>query len=138
MPSVIDAAIKSAEASNSFSPCALLNRPVDRTHISKGMQRMRTNVMELGRFTGSIGRRLRRVTKTAWADYPPRRKRKAMDIGTSPGDVPLMLEVVSWCQGGPILGPPSHLETTASRPCRFCPQTAAGPSLSPAGLRVAA
>lgn len=53
MPSVMEAAINSAEANSSFSPCALLKRVVDKTQISRGMQRMRTNVMEFGRFTGA-------------------------------------------------------------------------------------
>ena len=44
--------MNSAEASNSFSPCALPNRLVDRIQISSGMQRIRANVMELGKFTG--------------------------------------------------------------------------------------
>src|SRR5207302_6444113 len=44
--------MNSAEDSNSFSPCALPNRLVDRIQISSGMQRIRTNVMELGKFTG--------------------------------------------------------------------------------------
>src|SRR5437016_12255198 len=52
VPSVIEAAMNSAEASNSFSPCALPNRLVDRIQISSGMQRIRANVMELGKFTG--------------------------------------------------------------------------------------
>src|ERR1700751_1105445 len=47
--------MNSAEASNSFSPCALPKRLVDRIQISSGMQRIRTNVMGLGKFTG--GRR---------------------------------------------------------------------------------
>jgi len=47
--------MKSAEARSSFSPCALLKRVVDRTHMSKGMHRIRTTVMEFGRFTGASG-----------------------------------------------------------------------------------
>jgi hypothetical protein len=49
----MDAAMNRADASNSFSPCALLKRPVERTHISRGILRIRTNVMEFGRFTGT-------------------------------------------------------------------------------------
>src|SRR6185437_17072899 len=51
MPSVIEAAMNSAEARISFSPFALLSRLVDRTHMSSGIIQMRINVMELGRFT---------------------------------------------------------------------------------------
>src|ERR1700730_14426846 len=47
----MEAAMNSAEASNSFSPFTLLKRPLERIHISKGMLKMRMSVMELGRFT---------------------------------------------------------------------------------------
>ena len=61
--------MKSAEASNSFSPLTLLKRPLDRIHISKGMLKMRISVMELGRFTlrGSSGGQ-----PESSFDYPPR------------------------------------------------------------------
>ena len=55
MPSVMDAAMKSAEANNSFSPFTLLKRPLERIHVSKGMLKMRMSVMELGKFTGRGG-----------------------------------------------------------------------------------
>lgn len=77
MPSVIEAPINRAEASNSFSPFWLLNRPVERIQINSGILKMRTNVMELGRFTGD--HRANENMKAAMADYPPRRKRKAME-----------------------------------------------------------
>src|SRR4029077_4915247 len=77
MPSVIEAPIKSADASNSFSPFGLVSRPVERIQIKSGMLKIRTNVMELGKFTGDNQRQGNR--KTAMADYPPRRKGKAMD-----------------------------------------------------------
>jgi hypothetical protein len=55
MPSVMAAAMNKAEASNSRSPenapFATLKRALDRIHMSKGMQRIRISVMELGRFT---------------------------------------------------------------------------------------
>jgi hypothetical protein len=51
MPSVIEAAMNNAEASNSFSPFTLLNRLLDKIHISKGMLKMRMSVMEFGKFT---------------------------------------------------------------------------------------
>src|SRR5690242_11518058 len=56
MPSVIDAAMNSAEASSSFSPFALGKRLVDRIQIRAGMLKMRVSVMELGRFTADSSR----------------------------------------------------------------------------------
>src|SRR5260370_1394248 len=53
MPSVMEAAINIAEASNSLAPCSLLKRLEDRIHISRGMLQMRISVMELGRFTAA-------------------------------------------------------------------------------------
>ena len=53
MPSVMAAAMKMAEASNSFSPLMLLKRGLESIQSSNGMQKMRINVMELGRFTSS-------------------------------------------------------------------------------------
>src|ERR1022692_3239817 len=47
----MEAMMKIAEASNSFSPFTLLKRPLERIHISRGMLKMRMSVMELGRFT---------------------------------------------------------------------------------------
>src|SRR5215472_8346786 len=78
MPSVIDAPMKRAEASNSFWPFVLLRCVVERIQINRGILRMRTNVMEFGKFTGSI-RYPAEITKTAMTDYPPRANRKAMD-----------------------------------------------------------
>src|ERR1039457_2664687 len=46
----MEAMMKIAEASNSFSPFTLLKRPLERIHISRGMLKMRMSVMELGRF----------------------------------------------------------------------------------------
>ena len=43
--------MNTSEASNSFSPCTLLKRALERIHISKGMLSIRVSVMELGRFT---------------------------------------------------------------------------------------
>ena len=43
--------MNSTEASSSRSPHTLLNRELERIHISKGMLKIRVNVMELGRFT---------------------------------------------------------------------------------------
>jgi hypothetical protein len=51
MPSVMDAAIKIAEASHSRSPVVPLKRELKRIHISRGMLKIRISVMELGRFT---------------------------------------------------------------------------------------
>src|SRR5215472_13082914 len=51
MPSVIDAAIKMADARISCSPFKPANRLLERIQISSGMQQMRVSVMELGRFT---------------------------------------------------------------------------------------
>src|SRR5579863_75155 len=51
MPSVMEAAMKIAEASNSFSPVTLLKRALERIQISRGMLKIRISVMELGRFT---------------------------------------------------------------------------------------
>ena len=63
MPSVMEAAMNKAEASNSFSPFWLLNRALERIQISKGMLKMRISVMELGRFTTQSGfRRANRNT----------------------------------------------------------------------------
>jgi hypothetical protein len=45
MPSVIEAAMKSAEASSSFSPCTLVKRLLDRIQISTGTLKMRLSVM---------------------------------------------------------------------------------------------
>src|ERR1700734_4309837 len=53
MPSVMEAAMNIAEASNSFVPCALLKWFEDRIQISKGMLQMRISVMEFGRFTAA-------------------------------------------------------------------------------------
>ncbi len=47
----MEAAMKIAEASSSFSPVTLLKRLLDRIHISRGMLKIRMSVMELGRFT---------------------------------------------------------------------------------------
>ena len=51
MPSVMEAAMNSAAASSSFSPLTVGNRALESTQMSTGMLRMRTSVMELGRFT---------------------------------------------------------------------------------------
>src|SRR5215469_4250599 len=61
MPSVIEAPINRAEASSSFWPFSLLRRVVERTQISRGMLKMRTNVMEFGKFTvtSAVERKLR-------------------------------------------------------------------------------
>src|SRR5450631_1522920 len=67
----MEAAMKIAEASNSFSPCRLLNRPLARIHISRGMLKIRISVMELGRFTrlgGSGGQ------PESSFDYAPRKE----------------------------------------------------------------
>src|SRR5882724_4886031 len=66
MPSVMDAAINSADASNSFSPVTLLKRGLARIHISRGMLKIRISVMELGRFTlrGGAGVQMRRLSST--------------------------------------------------------------------------
>src|SRR5579863_4038802 len=53
IPSVIDAAMKIAEASNSLAPCSLLKRLEDKIQISRGILKMRISVMELGRFTAA-------------------------------------------------------------------------------------
>ena len=63
--------MKSAEASNSFSPFTLLKRPLERIHISKGMLKMRMSVMELGRFT--LRGWFRRPIGIQF-DYPPRQE----------------------------------------------------------------
>src|ERR1039457_4521955 len=55
MPSVMKAAMNSAEASNSFCPLLLGNRLVERIQISSGMLKMRVSVMEFGRFTAGTG-----------------------------------------------------------------------------------
>src|ERR1700733_492821 len=47
----MEAAMNRAEASSSFSPFTLLNRPLESIHISRGMLKIRMSVMELGRFT---------------------------------------------------------------------------------------
>src|ERR1700683_302587 len=47
----MEAAMNSAEASNSFSPLTLLKWLLERIHISRGMLKIRISVMELGRFT---------------------------------------------------------------------------------------
>src|SRR3981081_1098193 len=67
MPSVIEAAMNKAEASNSFSPLVLVKRALERIHISKGMLKMRISVMELGRFTAW---RSPEASRT-WLDYAP-------------------------------------------------------------------
>ena len=51
MPSVIAAAINTAEANSSFVPSKLLKRLVVSIQISSGMLKIRLSVMELGRFT---------------------------------------------------------------------------------------
>src|SRR5271167_4081288 len=51
MPSVVAAAMNTAEASNSFSPFWLLKWLLEIIQISRGMLAMRISVMELGRFT---------------------------------------------------------------------------------------
>src|SRR6266536_2809464 len=51
MPSVMAAAMNSADASNSFSPFTLVKRELERIQISRGILQMRLSVMELGRFT---------------------------------------------------------------------------------------
>src|SRR5438876_10780092 len=51
MPSVMEAAMNSTTASSSFSPLMAVNRVLDSTQMSTGMLRMRTSVMEFGRFT---------------------------------------------------------------------------------------
>src|SRR5882757_7650207 len=71
----MEAAMKMAEASNSFSPVTLLNRPLERTHISRGMLKIRISVMELGRFT------LRGGFRKDQFDYPPRQKGTQCTIG---------------------------------------------------------
>src|SRR3954468_12026967 len=43
--------MNTSDASNSFSPCTLLKRALERIHISKGMLSIRVSVMDLGRFT---------------------------------------------------------------------------------------
>jgi len=81
MPSVIAAAMNSADASNSFAPFALLKWELERIQISKGMLRMRLSVMELGRFTETDGFRLARPE--IWVDYPPpERGTQCMDCAT--------------------------------------------------------
>src|ERR1700728_3667236 len=47
----MEAAMNSAEASNSFSPLTLLKWLLERIHISRGMLKIRISVVELGRFT---------------------------------------------------------------------------------------
>src|SRR5882724_6354679 len=47
----MEAAINRAAARISFSPLMLVKRELDSTQMSTGMLRMRTSVMELGRFT---------------------------------------------------------------------------------------
>src|SRR5215475_1174771 len=56
MPSVMDAAINIADARISCSPLKPANRALERTQMSSGMQQIRISVMELGRFTRSVGR----------------------------------------------------------------------------------
>src|ERR1700757_3456208 len=51
MPSVMDAAMNSTDASISRSPQTLFKREMERIHISRGMLKIRMSVMELGRFT---------------------------------------------------------------------------------------
>src|SRR5215471_19168769 len=70
MPSVIEAAIKSAEARSSFSPLALENRSEASTHISSGIMQMRISVMEFGRFT----------YRAAVGDFPRRPKLSSTHI----------------------------------------------------------
>src|ERR1700733_9929974 len=53
IPSVMEAAMKTAEASNSLLPCSLLKRLEERIQISRGILQMRISVMELGRFTAA-------------------------------------------------------------------------------------
>jgi hypothetical protein len=45
MASVREAAMNNAEASNSFSPCELLNRLVERIQINTGTEKIRVTVM---------------------------------------------------------------------------------------------
>src|SRR5438876_7526316 len=47
----MEAAMNSAEASNSFSPLALGNRLLESTQMSTGIMQIRISVMEFGRFT---------------------------------------------------------------------------------------
>jgi hypothetical protein len=60
--------MNSAEASNSFSPFTLVKRLLERIHISRGMQKIRMSVMELGRF--KLRGRSRRPARIQF-DYPP-------------------------------------------------------------------
>src|SRR3954470_20407635 len=73
MPSVMEAAINRAEASSSLSPLTLLNRALDRIHISRGMLKIRISVMELGRFTArEAPARQPEPFLSILLDYPPR------------------------------------------------------------------
>src|SRR5262249_21333419 len=74
MPSVIDAAMNKAEASNSFSPVMLEKWLLDRIQIKRGMLQMRLSVMELGRFTATDSH----AVPGNYFDYPPPRKGNAM------------------------------------------------------------
>src|SRR6185437_16051064 len=56
MPSVMDAAMNSADASSSCSPSNAREWLVESSQISSGMLQMRVSVMELGRFTAGTGR----------------------------------------------------------------------------------
>ena len=47
---MIEAAMKSREATISFSPCGPETKLLDSTQIRMGTMKMRLNVMELGRF----------------------------------------------------------------------------------------
>jgi hypothetical protein len=66
IPSVMDAAMKSADASNSFSPFCVAKRLLESTQISSGMLKIRVIVMEFGRFTRKDDR-----TSPAQLNYPP-------------------------------------------------------------------
>src|SRR5277367_5578870 len=67
MPSVIEARMKTADASISRSPVfSPAKRGVHKIQMSSGMAAMRVSVMELGRFT-----RNKPGTRRTKCDYPP-------------------------------------------------------------------
>src|SRR5439155_26697271 len=76
MPSVMEAAMNSAAASSSFSPLAVGKRSLESTQMSTGMLRMRTSVMELGRFTCEGPS----VPQRDWLDYPPAGRGKQCEV----------------------------------------------------------
>src|SRR5437870_1790891 len=79
--------MKSADASNSFSPCTLLKRLVERSRYNSAILTMRLSVMYLGRFTAGTDPRWRRANP-AKLNYPPRRMMKAMMAKEDDGHVP--------------------------------------------------